>query len=276
MQVYIEDILISNFIINYFLLKITSKIFFIKVSKFRFVIAGICGAIIALLYPIFNFTHLLFFVFKLIVGFFLVSIAFYGENFKSLIKYFLSFLFSTFLFGGFILLVNLKNQNLINLSVQFFVFYIMFIKILNLERSRNKISKFSYKIQTFINEKQKGGIGFVDTGNQITYNTIPLPIISIKFLLELYDIKHVDLHNLPFKIIDKLEVRVVNKKTNIFITKLDKFVIYNENKKHIFNDIYIGINFGLFNNFDALIPIEFLESEKYEFNINYKEIYQKH
>ena len=75
MTVYIEYVLINNFIIDFFLLKTTFLLSGKSAKIYRLILASIFGSVVALIYPLVNLSPILTALFKLLVGIMLLVIS---------------------------------------------------------------------------------------------------------------------------------------------------------------------------------------------------------
>ena len=114
------------------------------------------------------------------------------------------------------------------------------------------MQSFELKSDVTINGKTFTSTGFIDTGNLVTYNGHGLIIVSLGFLLKFYPDYNILKGGFPVKIIDTITFDSVGIKGKIYITKIDKIVIYNGENKHIFSDIEVGINTDNFKGHDIL------------------------
>ena len=68
MEIYIEYVLIDNFVINYLILLLVKKTMKLKTSIFRMVLSSGIGTIVAVLMPLFSVSNWLFILIKLLLG----------------------------------------------------------------------------------------------------------------------------------------------------------------------------------------------------------------
>lgn len=257
MQIYIEDVLISNTIINFVQLYQIKKILKIERSNLSLVISSVLGAIITLVYPLLKLSGIYLTIFKLLVMVFVVKTAFFNQNSKRLLIINLIFLVLTFIFSGMVTFFRNENVNSIFLVIPFCIISYIIEKIKDFLEKRLKKSTFLYKTDFNMNGKTIQAYSFLDSGNNIKYKGKNLMIVSVSFLLKFYP-EYIKGKNkkFPIKILDKIEFGSVNTKGKIYITKIDKIVIYNGESSHIFNDIEVGINLENFDNYVMLFSVD--------------------
>ncbi len=100
MIVYIEYVLLDNFIIDFLILYAVAKILKLHISKIRFLLALALAVGFAFITPFLNIAGALLFLVKLLMGAIIVGVAFRLCKIKQFILSYLCFVFATFLMGG--------------------------------------------------------------------------------------------------------------------------------------------------------------------------------
>ena len=179
MQIIIEYVLIENFLINFFILKICEL--FLKEKASLKILNSLFGAIIALCFPLFNLSVTGEILLKILVGSIMVCISFSFKTFGKYLYDFFAFALMTFVFGGATaLLSNLTSETNVFLimlicSSVFFLSNIFF-KVYN---KRKTIKDFQYYVRLFFNGSQIDEMGYFDSGNILYDNITNKPIILI-------------------------------------------------------------------------------------------------
>ena len=213
MIVYVDIILIENFIVNLFLLLIA-----FKVLRYRYYKSIYLSAIIGSLYTLVLFYDnkvLVSIPFKIMVAILMIIISLKSINVLKTIKSVLSFIISSFILCGltfsFSFLENyysifnsysINNYSLKYLIIALMCFYIVSLRVADYIKDRAKVSNFIYDIEVS-NEKKTIFIkGLLDTGNALTEPVTNLPcIIAEKDFLEEFSIKNSEEFTIPFKTI---------------------------------------------------------------------------
>lgn len=188
---YIENIIILNFVIDYILLKSTSIILKNNIKNINIIYSCLFGEI-SLLYLFININYFIMIIFKIIIGLIMIYITFGYEDRK---HYFISliwFYLLSFFLGG--ILYYFKINNLVK-----YKYYLLLIPILMNTYNyfiiglKNIIS-YKYKVNIYLNN---GNIlyldGYLDTGNTLldpyTNNKVIIinKIISEDFFLVPYE-----------------------------------------------------------------------------------------
>lgn len=190
MNIYIEYVLIDNFVITYLFLYLTSKILKLNSNKWRWVIASFVGAVFAVIQPFVEFQSIYLLAYKLLVGLLIVIVFIKNFDVRKIIKTYATFLFVTFMCGGAMygLIVSLGGNVSIdyyslNFPVGFVILLIFGIcyvfgklskSIFRIERS-NKI----YEVFISVGKYNATMKLYLDTGNSLKCNKNNLPVVII-------------------------------------------------------------------------------------------------
>ncbi len=242
MTVYIEYVIIDNVIIDYLLLKATFVFTGFSSRKCRLFLCAFLGAFIALVFPLVEINGLISTSLKIMSGLLMLLLA---NNYKTLNAFFrctVVFFLLTFLSGGAVTgLYNLLGVSLGTESVVASVILPVYLVLKLISKTiiylykRVNITKFCYDVKLFYKDKSIMAKGFLDTGNNLYDKENAVILCSNDFAKEFLGDSIV---NTKF---NKLTVSTVaGEKTNLCF-KVDKFILYIENKEHIFNYITVCI-----------------------------------
>lgn len=212
MVIYYELIFLINSLIHYVITRLTNKIFFLKINNKRFLISLVLLNLNVYLYV--NFKILKYFI-KLLGGIILVIISF-KTNVKDKILIFFIYLLLNILLKGIVDLINLNI--LLTLSISLFI--LSFFGEILIEK--RKIRNFYFDVLLDKKFKLKG---FLDSGNSVTYNNIPVIFIN----KDLFDIKDIEITVSSLNSTKKYNATLSNiyiKKDNFNIINKDCFVVY--------------------------------------------------
>ena len=272
MIIYIEQVLIDNFIINFFIILTLKTILKAKINKINMVLSSLLGSVVALLLPLFGFNLIINSLVKILLSLVMVIILKKFVKFKEYILYYLTFLFITFLYGGaclFILMYFDKNFKINNFTtyslplgvIVLIVFFIMIV-IKNIFKNfynRKKINNYVYKIVIENNAEKDELLGFLDSGNTLVDSLTGKPITvvnysSLKNVLKDISITDIILNketklNKFFKNVHIIETTSIgNNKNKILIIEVEKLEIYLDNSVNIINNAIIGLTLKNFIN----------------------------
>lgn len=242
MKVYIEYVLIDNFIIDFLLLKATFLILGIPVKKRRLFLCAILGSIIALLFPLMNFNLILTSIIKVFSGLLIVSLATKYATFKQYYKSFLCFLFFTFALGGAIIgvfsMLNLDYSSEISIALMILPAYLIikiYIEIIKYFFNRTFEQKFTADCALYCGERRLEIKGFFDTGNSLTFCDKQVIVIDRKNLFKIVGEKEL-LQNKKY-----IEYQTSAGKSKMPIFSLDKIDIKLGETKYSYFDIYLAM-----------------------------------
>ena len=272
MIIYIEQVLIDNFIINFFIILTLKTILKAKINKINMVLSSLLGSVVALLLPLFGFNLIINSLVKILLSLVMVVILKKFVKLKEYILYYLTFLFITFLYGGaclFILMYFDKNFKINNFTtyslplgvIVLIVFFIMIV-IKNIFKNfynRKKINNYVYKIVIENNAEKDELLGFLDSGNTLVDSLTGKPITvvnysSLKNVLKDISITDIILNketklNKFFKNVHIIETTSIgNNKNKILIIEVEKLEIYLDNSVNIINNAIIGLTLKNFIN----------------------------
>lgn len=239
-MIYIDELIILNFIIDFLILKTTSSILKLNTKTSRLIISSIAGEI-SLLYLFINFNNIELTLFKLSIGVIMNLISFGYINLKDFIKNLLYFYMFSFFLGG--TLYYLKIESLVK-----YKYYLLLIPII-----MNILKKLAYNLKNIIKLRHKvtiylknGNIlylnGYMDTGN-----TLVEPYTNKNVIIINKDIKE-KFFLVPFKTIENSSLLKCFKPKKVYIDGIGER-----------NDIVVGVTNKKFNGFNCLLNYNLME-----------------
>lgn len=237
MTVYIEYVLIDNFIIDYCLFRATFFITRTQTKRVRIVLCSLLGAAIALLYPLISVNNAVMTILKVLCGLFLVLLC---GDFSSVKRYAVNcavFFALTFLTGGVINgvmnIMGVKTSGEVFISLVFVPAALVIKAVVTGYRKvfmRRSIISNSVRTELAVNGKTVTVSGFIDTGNCVYDGDSPVIICGAttmrKVLKKTADVRAVKLVN----------VSTVVGKGKRPAVKLDCVKIYYDGQVHINNN----------------------------------------
>ena len=221
MNIYIEEVFILNFLLDFMILYGTKRILKRNNKLIRIVVSSIIGSFTTFILFI-NINSFILFLLKIIISVILIMIAF---GFRNIIKNISYFYILSIIIGGSSYLLDINNHLLLII----FSFIVIFMVFKELITYRNIFSN-KYLVKVLYNGKIYELEGFIDTGNRlrdyISKNYIILTNLNIKTNKLLY---------VPFK--------ALNSSGIIPCIKPDKVIINNKE----FNNFLIGLAKDKFN-----------------------------
>ncbi len=239
-MIYIDELIILNFIIDFLILKTTSKILKLNVTTLRIILSSLFGEI-SLLYLFVNLNNLELTIFKLLIGVIMNLIAFSYNDLKEFIKRLIYFYMFSFFLGG--TLYYLKIESLVK-----YQYYLILIPII-----MNILKYFTYNLKNIISLRHKVTIylkngkvlylnGYMDTGN-----TLKEPYSNKNVIIINKNINE-NFFLVPFKTIDNSSLIKCFKPKKVYIDGLG------ERK-----DIVVGISNKKFKGFNCLLNYNLME-----------------
>lgn len=239
-MIYIDELIILNFIIDFLILKTTSKILKLNTTRLKIILSSLFGEI-SLLYLFINLNNIELIIFKLLIGIIMNLIAFGFNDIKEFVKNLIYFYMFSFFLGG--TLYYLKIESLVK-----YQYYLILIPLI-----MNILKYFTYNLKNIISLRHKVTIylkngkilylnGYMDTGNTLKdpYSNKNVIIIN-KEINENYFL-------VPFKTIDNSSFIKCFKPKKVYIDGLGER-----------NDIVVGISNKKFKGFNCLLNYNLME-----------------
>lgn len=243
MVVYLDLIIIFDFIINFIFLCFIEKICSSNINLFRIIVASLTSVLLCII-SIFdiNFFYVLRIIGGLIISFIgFTSFSKYNKAIKMCLFYVMNFSFV-----GVLNSFNVKNIYLLIISL---IVILVMVLTENLKKYDIFIKRNKYNISVFLDNKEYKLESYLDTGNFSNYNGTPIIFVNKKYKV---------IMNINTKKMIGISVKTVNDNTIEYGIKPDKVLINQGKNKIIIKDVYI-----LFTNvnieYDCLLsPLLFL------------------
>ncbi len=242
MTVYIEYVLIDNFIIDYLMLKASFLLTASSESRARLLFCAFLGAIFALFYPLISVHSVILTLIKVCFGLLLVLLAGKFKRKKDFYVTAIVFFVYTFATGGAIIgvfnLFGIPYSSEVSVALMVIPVYFIFTAI-------TKVAKFLYRqkdVNCYIHDVEITAFkttikckGFFDTGNELYDGDKPV-IVCDKKLAKTFLEKNIA--NLKLK---KITVNTVNGERENIAFDISEIKIYYLNKVNIFNNVTLCV-----------------------------------
>ncbi len=236
MKIYLDLILILNFILDFILLISTGLILKRKINIKLITLGSFIGSL-SILILFYNINSIELFIIKFILSIIMIILSYPKKSIKYILYNLLIFYIVSIFLGGFLYMLNImisyKHVGLIffnnGLSINFIIILIispliLFLYIKEQRLIKNKYNNY-YSVNIYIQNKEIKLIGYIDSGNNLSFKGNPVILIDkrkVIFLKEGYRI-------IPYKVVNNIMM--------LKIYKCDKVLINNK----IYKNIYLGI-----------------------------------
>ena len=270
MKVYIELVILDNFIITYYIVKCVYSILKRNMNKLRVIIGSLVGTAVTLVYPFISDSVIS--ILAKISLYFLLCIIFFCRQEKFIVASGL-FLLVTVSFGGIVVMLSyiIKGDFISAISENYYGFplsvvvlgCVMGYKIIKkISIAINKMSskiKYGCEFSVIINKKSVRMYGLIDTGNFAIDKKSGLPIVlmPIKSILKILPRDKL-IEILSDNCQDKAEIITALGKEKICLIKPDKFILYLDGCENKIVEVMIGVSITKIN-CDALLHSSFLD-----------------
>jgi stage II sporulation protein GA (sporulation sigma-E factor processing peptidase) len=283
MIIYIEQVLIDNMVVNYFLLWFCSALLGQEKSKARLVFASFVGTAFAFVFPLFELSQYISIFLKISLGALIILTAFKYKNLRQFVTNFVTFVIATFLLGGVVLglIVNLfsdfqmqGNSLSYTSSIPIGVFLLfgfllfkVFYDLVLYVQSKGSLASMSFDLLVHYKNNIIKIKAFLDTGNLLVDSKTKLPIIVVNFsafkdilALETEDFL---LGNYNIKNSRYQKIETANKQGKMLLFEVDKVVINNQKLNRTIPNAVLGlsmVNFSKSTGCQALIGFDLVKS----------------
>ena len=254
MNVYIEYVLIENFIIDYFMIKATLCVVRLTAKKGRLLFCALLGSVFSVVFPLLILPTVLLTLIKILLGMLLTLIATDYKTIKSYVVTTVIFFACTFFCGGAIygvmeiFNIPLESEVFISLiTIPVYIVLRVFSEIINYFYLQKTINQFSYKVELSLMGNSISCTGLLDTGNGLTYDGAPVIVCSKKLALNLIG------DNLARIKFIKIAVNTVQGNSENTAFKIDMLKIFNMDKMNIHNNVTLMIANNSFNGYDVIL-----------------------
>ena len=235
MIVYVDVLLLVNFIVNLFILHVTVQTLRKRVKFIWMCLSSFVGSlyVLTVLYP--NLKYLTYFPFKILILITMIMIAFREKNILFNIKASLVFLLNSVLLAGMCLLIQMNSSKdmsfnviIINfpyekLMLSVMIIYILIYRIMIFIADRKKMSTLIYTID-IINKNYKKTIkAFLDTGNELREPATKLPVLIVErdMLSEILLDKN-NTYLIPYNVVNGTNGKLIGFKPEYISIHIDK------------------------------------------------------
>ncbi len=239
-MIYIDELIILNFIIDFLILKTTSSILKLNVKNSRLIISSIVGEI-SLLYLFINLNNIELTLFKILIGVIMNFISFGYINLKEFLKNLLYFYMFSFFLGG--TLYYLKIESLVKYKYYLILIPLIMNILKKLTYNLKNVMKLRHKVTIYL---KNGNIlylnGYMDTGNRLVE-----PYTNKNVIIINKDIKE-KFFLVPFKTIENSSLLKCFVPKKVYIDGIGER-----------NDIVVGVINKKFNGFNCLLNYNLME-----------------
>lgn len=231
MTVYVEYVIIDNFLIDYMLLRAATVSAGLKTDRLRLCIAAAMGAAFAILYPLLSLAAPLLAVLKAACGGLIVLVAVRSDSVRAYFIVLSLFLLYTFAAGGAITgifsILGLNPSSEVSVALMVMPVYVMLKGAVSAVRRiwRGRISlNLRYKTIITVDAVTLSVCGFMDTGNALYAGDLPVIICDKRTAQKFFNgIKLPKMISIP--------VTTVNGKKTYPAFIAQRVVVFNQDKQ---------------------------------------------
>lgn len=215
MIVYIDVLLLENFIVNSFLLSITVHTLRCRVKATYIALGGLLGSLFIFTVLVDSLRYFNNIIIKIMMAFIMVFITFRKKNLLFNVKASIIFILYSMLLAGVCVFIEFNHNNshmmqgvIYNFShkklmLSIMIIYLVIHRIVFFIKDRKEMNSFIYEIDIVLKSSQKEVKAFLDTGNELVEPVTNLPVVIVeKDLFNEEDIKGYDTFYIPYSVIN--------------------------------------------------------------------------
>ncbi len=214
MVVYVDILLLENFLVNLFLLTITMQTIKKKVSTERIILSSLIGTsyVLTILIPklqLFTTTP-----FKIVVALMMMSIVIKYKSVLEILKATGIFVLYSILLAGMAFYLAIKdnpslspsamiyNFSYKNLILSLMIMYMIIYKLIIYVKERRVLTSYVYTTEICIDNVKTIIKAFLDTGNELREPATNLPVIIVeKEFFKDINLNTHDIYNIPYSVV---------------------------------------------------------------------------
>ncbi len=215
MEVFLDELILENFIVNFFLISITGKLLKIKVHSKNIAIAALIGSlmVLTLIYPsLYILNNILL---KIVVALLMTFLSFRPSNIINALKQWFVFMLSTLLLAGlcfFIEFNTLSGGVLEAYGIRFtykkfiiaiIILYLFMDRIFTYIMDRKILNRYIYDVVIGIKGNERSFKALLDTGSELREPVTNLPVIIVdRDVIGDYMPSEEECYYIPYKVIN--------------------------------------------------------------------------
>ena len=201
MEVYIEDVIIDNIVLNFLLLFLTKKLLRSERKNIFLFLGAVFGMLGAVALALKDVQGIFLFLYKFALGSIIVLISFGYKSIRSYLLTYLCFVFATALMGGLSFLISFSFGKAIVSNGEVYyelglpigvvwlvvgLFSALICKVVKIIRKKTLKSNYIFEARLEVGNKRLKTKIYLDTGNTLEDLGKPITLISQKQFSKLY------------------------------------------------------------------------------------------
>ncbi|KEI17872.1 sigma-E processing peptidase SpoIIGA [Clostridium haemolyticum] len=210
MILYLDIFILENFMVNFFLLYITTQTLRLKQKILYVILASIIGTAYAMFMVYSKFQYFFNIPLKFFIAIIMILIVFRKKNLLFLFKATVVFIIYSMLLAGICIFIEINGTNniLVGFSYKYLIlaimfFYIVIHRLVSYIRDRNEINNFIYEIDIVMNDITKKVKAFLDTGNELREPVTNLPVMIVeKSIIPISELNTQNKFIIPYRVVN--------------------------------------------------------------------------
>ncbi|MDP4088157.1 MAG: sigma-E processing peptidase SpoIIGA [Bacillota bacterium] len=215
MVVYVDVYILENFIVNYFLMTVTTQTLYIRINNKRAVLSSVFAAFYSLIIFVPKLQFMTSIPLKLPVAFLIIQLAYGKTEIILKLKAAALYIVYTFVLAGIIIFLQYRNSN--NPAAGLFIgnftsgsqltalmiVYIILYRLACYVIDRRKLKTYTYPIEIITKSGSVKVQALLDTGNELREPVTNLPVIIVeKGIISGLDTNKLCRIYIPYKVVN--------------------------------------------------------------------------
>ncbi|WP_125154642.1 sigma-E processing peptidase SpoIIGA [Clostridium rectalis] len=216
MIIYMDLLILENFIVNKFLLYLTAQTVKVKIKQFDITLSAFIGSLYILVMFYDKKGYFISIYFKILLALVMTYITFRKKNLLFNIKTTIIFILYTMLLAGLCVFIEMnKNNNPIEgtaviynfsykkLMLSLMIIYLVINRLLAFIKDRRDSNCYLYDVDIVLRSSKTKVKAFLDTGNELVEPVTNLPVIVVQEdIFKDIDIKDYSNFYIPYKVVN--------------------------------------------------------------------------
>jgi stage II sporulation protein GA (sporulation sigma-E factor processing peptidase) len=233
--IYIDVLILVNFIVNLFILHVTVQTLRKKVNLMRMCLSSFLGSlyVLTVVYP--KIKYLSYIPFKILIVVVMILIVFREKNVLFNIKASIVFIFYSILLAGMCFYIAMSNSSDVSFNViiinfpyeklmlSVMIIYIFIYRMVVFIGDRKKMSTLIYTVD-IVNKSYKKTIrAFLDTGNELREPATNLPVLIVeREMLREIMLEENNTYHIPYNVVNGTNGKLIGFKPQYINIHIDK------------------------------------------------------
>ncbi|MBE6068309.1 MAG: sigma-E processing peptidase SpoIIGA [Clostridium lundense] len=215
MTLYLDVLLLENFIVNRFLLEITAQTIRVSINRLYINLAALIGSLYILIILQDSLNYLKSFPVKFFIALIMILITFRRKDVMFNLKTFVLFILYSMVLAGLCVFIELNSvkdldSNMIiydfsykKLILSFMIMYVILRRVVLFIKDRQSLQSYIFDLEIVLNNNSQRIKAFLDTGNELVEPVTGYPVIIVeRNIFKETNFKSEEMFYIPYSVIN--------------------------------------------------------------------------